>query len=108
MREARRDARYTILKEFGSGQFEVTMGPQQGVTIADHSLITRELVGLVARELGYDQSDVHADPRSGRCGQRRSCASEHARRRCGNPVTYDPRRQARARRWRAKFVALAS
>lgn len=44
----------TILKEFGSGQFEVTMGPQRGVTIADHSLITREIVGLVARELGYD------------------------------------------------------
>ncbi len=44
----------TILKEFGAGQFEVTMGPQRGVTIADHSLITRELVGLVARELSYE------------------------------------------------------
>lgn len=44
----------TILKEFGAGQFEVTMGPQKGVTIADHSLVTREIVGLVARELGYD------------------------------------------------------
>lgn len=42
----------TFMKEFGTAQFEVTMGPQRGVTIADHSLITRELVKAVASRLG--------------------------------------------------------
>ena len=57
----------TILKEFGAGQFEVTMGPQKGVTIADHSLITRELVGLVARAdpLGRCECALAVDDREG-------------------------------------------
>lgn len=42
----------TILREFGVAQYEVTMNPQQGVTIADHSIITREVVGSVANALG--------------------------------------------------------
>jgi glutamine synthetase len=42
----------TFMKEFGSDQFEVTIGPQRGVAIADHSLITREIVRAVAVALG--------------------------------------------------------
>lgn len=44
----------TFMKEFGTGQYEVTMGPQRGVTIADHSLITREMVHAVAVRLGHE------------------------------------------------------
>lgn len=42
----------TILREYGAGQFEVTMNPQKGVTAADHSAITREVVTAVAAKLG--------------------------------------------------------
>ncbi|WP_104840434.1 glutamine synthetase family protein [Sinorhizobium fredii] len=42
----------TILREFGANQYEVTMNPQKGVTVADHSVITREVVGTVAHALG--------------------------------------------------------
>lgn len=44
----------TFMKEFGTGQYEVTMGPQRGVAIADHSLITREMVQAVAHRLGRE------------------------------------------------------
>jgi glutamine synthetase len=43
----------TFMKEFGTGQYEVTMGPQRGITIADHSLITREMVLAVASRLDH-------------------------------------------------------
>ena len=42
----------TILREFGAAQYEVTMNPQEGVAIADHSVITREVVGAVSNALG--------------------------------------------------------
>ena len=41
-------------EEFGAGQFEVTMGPQQGVTIADHAVILRECARAVGHQLGRD------------------------------------------------------
>lgn len=42
----------TFMKEFGSGQYEVTMGPSRAIAIADQSMILRELVRLVANTLG--------------------------------------------------------
>lgn len=42
----------TFMKEFGAGQYEVTMDPSRGTAIADHSTILRELVRLVASNLG--------------------------------------------------------
>lgn len=42
----------TILREFGIGQFEVTIGPQRGVTIADHAIAVREVVKSIAGALG--------------------------------------------------------
>lgn len=42
----------TFMREFGAGQYEVTMKPATGVTIADHSAILRELVPLVAEGMG--------------------------------------------------------
>lgn len=44
----------TFMKEFGPGQYEVTMGPSCGVTIADQSTILRELVRFVANTSGKD------------------------------------------------------
>lgn len=44
----------TFMKEFGAGQYEVTMGPSLGVAIADQSTILRELVRLVANASGKD------------------------------------------------------
>jgi len=42
----------TFLREFGSDQYEVTIEPREGVAIADHSLITREMVRSVAHRFG--------------------------------------------------------
>jgi len=42
----------TILREYGDGQYEVTMQPCEGVMIADHSAILKELVHSVAAWLG--------------------------------------------------------
>ncbi len=42
----------TFMKEFGTGQFEVTLGPQQGVAIADHAVIVRECARAVGHRLG--------------------------------------------------------
>ncbi|RUV27057.1 MULTISPECIES: glutamine synthetase family protein [unclassified Mesorhizobium] len=44
----------TFMKEFGSSQYEVTMGPSRGVTIADHSTILRELLRSVAGASGKE------------------------------------------------------
>lgn len=44
----------TFMKEYGAGQYEVTMGPTRGAAIADHSTILRELVRAVAAPSGRD------------------------------------------------------
>lgn len=44
----------TFMKEYGAGQYEVTMGPAHGVAIADHSTILRELLTAVAARSGRD------------------------------------------------------
>lgn len=41
----------TFMKEYGAGQYEVTMGPQHGLAIADHSTVLRELTRAVAQRL---------------------------------------------------------
>lgn len=42
----------TFLREFGPGQFEVTMDPSQGIAIVDQAVILRELVHGVAARFG--------------------------------------------------------
>lgn len=42
----------TFLREFGPGQFEVTMDPSQGIAVADQAVILRELVHAVAARFG--------------------------------------------------------
>ncbi|MDF0498439.1 glutamine synthetase family protein [Bradyrhizobium yuanmingense] len=44
----------TFMKEFGAGQYEVTMGPSRGIAIADQSMIVRELVRLVVNASGRE------------------------------------------------------
>ncbi|MCK1297382.1 MULTISPECIES: glutamine synthetase family protein [unclassified Bradyrhizobium] len=44
----------TFMKEFGAGQYEVTMGPSRGIAIADQSTILRELIRLVAHASGKE------------------------------------------------------
>ncbi|MBB3066156.1 glutamine synthetase family protein [Limibacillus halophilus] len=41
----------TFMKEYGPGQYEVTMGPQHGLAIADQSTILRELTRATAQRL---------------------------------------------------------
>lgn len=43
----------TIMKEYGTDQFEVTMDPARGVSAADHSVILRQLVYAVAESCGH-------------------------------------------------------
>ena len=93
----------TILKEFGSGQFEVTMGPQKGVTIADHSLITREIVGAVARELGLDPTFTPIrDPAGVGNGVHVHLSMLDD---AGNPLTYDPNGKHELSTVAGQFVA---
>lgn len=93
----------TILKEFGSGQFEVTMGPQTGVTIADHSLITREIVGIVARELGHDPTFTPIrDPASVGNGVHVHLSMLDDE---GNPLTHDPHGKHELSTVAGQFVA---
>jgi len=47
MRQANLDPD-TVLREYGDGQYEVTMQPAQGITIADQAVILKELVHAVA------------------------------------------------------------
>jgi glutamine synthetase len=41
----------TFMKEYGGGQYEVTMGPTRGVSIADQSTILREILHATAGRL---------------------------------------------------------
>lgn len=93
----------TVLKEFGSGQFEVTMGPQKGVTIADHSLITRELVAMVARGVGYEPTFTPIrDPAGVGNGVHVHLSMLDS---AGNPVTHDPGGKHELSDVAGKFVA---
>lgn len=42
----------TLMKEFGAGQYEVTMKPTTGIHIADQSVILKELVSICAENIG--------------------------------------------------------
>jgi glutamine synthetase len=78
----------TFMKEFGTGQYEVTMGPQRGVTIADHSLITREMVQAVAQRLGHQVTFTPIrDPAGVGNGVHIHMSFLSAN---GEPATYDP------------------
>lgn len=78
----------TFEKEFGIAQYEVTMGPQRGVTIADHALITREMVQATACKLGREVTFTPIrDPDSVGNGVHIHMSFLDAG---GMPATYDP------------------
>ena len=43
----------TIMKEYGANQYEVVIGPEEGVRAADAAVIVRELTRSTARRLGH-------------------------------------------------------
>lgn len=46
----------TFMKEYGTDQYEVTIGPSTGITIADQAATLRELVYATAEHLGQEAS----------------------------------------------------
>jgi glutamine synthetase len=93
----------TFMKEFGTGQYEVTMGPQRGVTIADHSLITREMVQAVAHRLDHKVTFTPIrDPASVGNGVHIHMSFLSAD---GTPATYDPARRHELSKPAGQFIA---
>ncbi|MEX0343566.1 MAG: glutamine synthetase family protein [Rhizobiaceae bacterium] len=46
----------TFMKEYGVDQYEATMGPVSGLTIADNAVLLREIVHIVANRMGKQAS----------------------------------------------------
>jgi glutamine synthetase len=78
----------TFMKEYGPGQYEVTIGPARGVVIADHAAILRELVRMVGERLGRPVTFTPIrDPASVGNGVHIHLSFLG---RDGKPATYDP------------------
>ena len=78
----------TFMKEYGVDQYEVTMGPVEGLAIADHAVILRELVHLTATRTGKLTSFTPLrDPAGVGNGVHVHLSLRDAD---GNPVTHDP------------------
>jgi len=93
----------TVLKEFGTGQFEVTMGPQQGVTIADHAAIVRECARAVGHRLGREPTFTPIrDPSGVGNGVHIHLSFRDAE---GRPATYDPESETGLSQPAGQFVA---
>jgi len=93
----------TILREFGDGQYEVTMAPQQGVTIADHAAILKELVHAVAHKMGkaVTFTPIRNPLGSGNGVHIHMSMVDEA----GQPVTWDPHGQHELSDLAGKFIA---
>lgn len=93
----------TFLREFGPGQFEVTMDPTADVAIADQAVILRELVHAVAARLGVGATFVPIrGPDTVGNGVHVHMSLMDA---AGNPVTHDPQGKHELSRPAAQFVA---
>lgn len=93
----------TVLKEFGTGQFEVTMGPQQGVAIADHAVILRECARAVGHRLGREPTFTPIrDPSGVGNGVHIHLSFRDA---AGRPATYDPDSETGLSQPAGQFVA---
>jgi len=93
----------TIMKEYGVDQYEVTMGPTEGVTAADRAVILRELVYLTAERYGHMASFTPLrDPVGvGNGVHIHMSFRDHN----GNPATYDPDGKYGLSDTAARFVA---
>ncbi|MDA4844417.1 glutamine synthetase family protein [Hoeflea poritis] len=78
----------TFMKEYGVDQYEVTMGTSDGIAIADHAAILRELVYVTAEHTDRQASFTPLrDPAGVGNGVHLHLSLRDA---AGNPVTYDP------------------
>lgn len=93
----------TIMKEYGADQYEVTMGPQRGVTSADHSATLRELIQAVASEAGEEVTFTPLrDPAGVGNGVHIHMSFLDAD---GKPATYDPSGRHKLSKPAGQFVA---
>lgn len=92
----------TFMKEFGSGQYEVTMGPSRGVAIADHSTILRELARSVA---GASGKEITFTPIRDPAGVGNGVHVHLSFLRDGKPDTWDPKGKNELSKTAGQFVA---
>ncbi|MGK9170712.1 glutamine synthetase family protein [Inquilinus limosus] len=93
----------TFMKEYGSGQYEVTTAPAHGVAIADQATILRELVRLVGERLERPVTFTPIrDPASVGNGVHIHLSFLD---RAGKPSTYDPNGAHGLGRHAGQFVA---
>lgn len=93
----------TIMKEYGQGQYEVTMGPQKGVTIADNAAVIREIVASVASLSGHSPTFTPIrDPAGVGNGVHIHMSMLDAQ---GAPVTWDPTGKHELSKVAGQFVA---
>ncbi|RWG00852.1 glutamine synthetase family protein [Mesorhizobium sp.] len=92
----------TFMKEFGRGQYEVTMGPSRGVAIADHSTILRELVRSVS---GASGKEVTFTPIRDPAGVGNGVHVHLSFLRNDNPATWDPKGKNELSQAAGHFVA---
>lgn len=92
----------TFMKEFGSGQYEVTMGPSRAVAIADHSTILRELVRSVA---GVSGKEVTFTPIRDPAGVGNGVHVHLSFLRDDQPATWDPKGKNELSKTAGHFVA---
>ncbi|WP_419913132.1 glutamine synthetase family protein [Hoeflea sp.] len=78
----------TFMKEYGRDQYEVTMGTADGIAIADHAAVLRELVYVTAERNGIHASfSPLRDPAGVGNGVHMHLSLRDS---AGNPATYDP------------------
>lgn len=92
----------TFMKEYGAGQYEVTMGPTDGVAIADRSAMLRELVYATAERLGRKATFTPIrDP----AGVGNGVHVHLSFRKDGEPATHDPEGKHELSPMAGQFVA---
>lgn len=93
----------TFLREFGAGQFEVTMEPSRGLAVADQAVMLRELVHAVAARFGKAATFVPIrGPEAVGNGVHVHVSLMDAE---GNPATHDPEGKHELSRRAGQFVA---
>ena len=93
----------TFMKEYGTDQYEVTIGPSIGVTVADQAAILRELVYMTAEHLGQQASFTPLrDPAGVGNGVHIHMSFRDAN---GNAATYDPQGKHGLNQVAGQFIA---
>ena len=94
----------TFMPEYGPGQFEVTVNPATGVTIADQAVILREVTRTTATRLGHRASFTPIiRPEAVGNGVHVHFSLQDAAK--GTPVNYDPARPGTLSLQAERFLA---